>query len=78
MDFFKLKENKTSLRTEIVAGITTFMTMAYIIFVNPGILSEAGMPWEGVFMATIFGQSWAPSVWPFSPTTRLPWPRDGS
>lgn len=55
MDFFKLKENKTSLRTEIVAGITTFMTMAYIIFVNPGILSEAGMPWEGVFMATIFG-----------------------
>lgn len=51
---FKLKENKTNVRTEIIAGITTFMTMAYIIFVNPGILSDAGMPWEGVFMATIF------------------------
>ncbi len=51
---FKLKENKTNVRTEIIAGITTFMTMAYIIFVNPSILSAAGMPWEGVFMATIF------------------------
>jgi len=55
LGFFKLKENNTNLRTEIIAGITTFMTMAYIIFVNPSILSEAGMPWEGVFMATIFG-----------------------
>lgn len=52
---FKLKENKTNVRTEIIAGITTFMTMAYIIFVNPNILSDAGMPWDGVFMATIFG-----------------------
>lgn len=55
MSFFKLKENNTNVRTEIIAGITTFMTMSYIIFVNPGILSDAGMPWEGVFMATIFG-----------------------
>lgn len=54
MGFFKLKENNTDLRTEIIAGITTFMTMAYIIFVNPNILGDAGMPWEGVFMATIF------------------------
>lgn len=49
---FKLKENNTSVRTEIVAGITTFMTMAYIIAVNPNLLSMAGMPRGGVFMAT--------------------------
>lgn len=40
-DFFKLKENKTSVGQEIMAGLVTFMTMAYIIFVNPGILSDA-------------------------------------
>jgi adenine/guanine/hypoxanthine permease len=49
---FKLSENKTSVRTEIVAGITTFLTMAYIIFVNPSILSKAGMPFGAVFAAT--------------------------
>jgi adenine/guanine/hypoxanthine permease len=49
---FKLGENKTSVRTEIVAGITTFLTMAYIIFVNPDILSKAGMPFGAVFSAT--------------------------
>lgn len=43
MDFFKLKENKTNVKTEVVAGITTFITMAYIIFVNPQVLSWAGM-----------------------------------
>ncbi|KZL92206.1 NCS2 family permease [Clostridium magnum] len=41
--FFKLKENKTNVRTEILAGVTTFITMAYIIFVNPNILKLAGM-----------------------------------
>lgn len=51
--WFKLKENKTSVRTEVVAGITTFMTMAYIIFVNPGIVSETGMPFEAVMYATV-------------------------
>ena len=50
--FFKLKENNTTVRTEIVAGITTFLTMAYIIFVNPDILSKAGMPFGAVFAAT--------------------------
>ncbi len=50
---FKLKENKTDVRTEVVAGITTFLTMVYIIFVNPDLLSIAGMPKEGVFIATI-------------------------
>lgn len=50
--FFKLKENKTDVRTEVVAGITTFMTMAYILAVNPSILSAAGMDAGGVFTAT--------------------------
>ncbi|NMB98527.1 MAG: NCS2 family permease [Clostridiaceae bacterium] len=51
--FFKLDENGTNVRTEVIAGITTFFTMAYIIFVNPNILSLTGMPWDGVFVATI-------------------------
>jgi len=50
--FFKLKEHGTTVRTEVMAGITTFMTMAYILAVNPGILSAAGMPAGGVFTAT--------------------------
>src|SRR5690554_7951320 len=49
---FKLKENKTNVRTELLAGIVTFMTMAYILIVNPNILSEAGMDWGAVFTAT--------------------------
>ncbi|MDF2567882.1 MAG: xanthine/uracil/vitamin permease [Oscillospiraceae bacterium] len=51
--FFKFKENGTKLSTEVVAGFTTFFTMAYIIVVNPIILSKTGMPWGGVFLATI-------------------------
>jgi AGZA family xanthine/uracil permease-like MFS transporter len=51
--FFKLKENNTNVRTEIIAGITTFMTMAYIIFVNPDILSATGMDKGAVMTATI-------------------------
>ena len=49
---FKLGENKTTVRTEIVAGITTFLTMAYIIFVNPQILAVAKMPVSAVFVST--------------------------
>ena len=49
---FKLKANNTSVKTEVIAGITTFMTMAYILAVNPDILSVAGMPKGGVFVAT--------------------------
>ncbi len=49
---FKLKENKTNVRTEIMAGITTFMTMAYILAVNPDILSAAGMDKQAVLLAT--------------------------
>jgi len=51
--FFKLKENGTTVRTEVLAGITTFMTMAYILAVNPDILSVAGMDKNAVFTATV-------------------------
>ncbi|HDK7158363.1 TPA: NCS2 family permease [Clostridium botulinum] len=51
-NYFKLKENDTTFKTEILAGITTFMTMAYILVVNPGILSQAGMDFGAVFTAT--------------------------
>ena len=50
--FFKLKERGTDVRTEAMAGLTTFMTMAYILAVNPGILSAAGMDAGAVFTAT--------------------------
>ncbi|MEE8667057.1 MAG: NCS2 family permease [Bifidobacterium mongoliense] len=50
---FHLKENGTSVSTEIAAGLTTFFAMSYIIVVNPQILSQTGMPWGGVFLATI-------------------------
>lgn len=50
--FFKLQENKTTVRTEIIAGITTFMTMAYILFLNPNILSATGMDKNAIFFAT--------------------------
>ncbi len=49
---FHLKENHTDVKTEVVAGITTFMTMAYILAVNPIILSDAGMDSGAVFTAT--------------------------
>ncbi|SCY72608.1 NCS2 family permease [Alkaliphilus peptidifermentans] len=49
---FRLTENNTNVKTEIIAGITTFITMAYILFVNPDILSAAGMDFNAVFMAT--------------------------
>lgn len=50
--FFKLKENKTTVKTEIIAGITTFMTMAYILAVNPNILGATGMDKHALFTAT--------------------------
>lgn len=49
---FKLKEHNTTVKTEIIAGITTFFAMAYIIFVNPSFLSQAGMDYNAVMMAT--------------------------
>ncbi len=52
--FFKLKEHGTKVSTEVIAGLTTFFAMAYIIFVNPAMLSQTGMPYGAVFLATIF------------------------
>lgn len=52
---FALSERKTTVRTEILAGITTFITMAYILFVAPGVLSAAGMDPNAVFIATCLG-----------------------
>lgn len=57
--WFRLKENGTDVRTEVMAGVTTFMTMAYIIFVNPGIVSETGMPFEAVVIATAVSAAFA-------------------
>lgn len=50
--FFKVKESGSDIRTEVIAGITTFMAMAYIIFVNPGILQNAGMPFGALAVST--------------------------
>lgn len=49
---FKLKEHGTTVRTEVIAGVTTFLTMSYIIFVNPDILSTTGMDRNAIFVAT--------------------------
>ena len=51
--FFHLKKNGTKVSTEFIAGLTTFFAMAYIIAVNPQVLSQSGMPWGAVFLATI-------------------------
>ena len=53
--FFKLKEHKTNIRTELLAGLTTFVTMAYIIFVNPNIMANAGVDHGAAFVATCLG-----------------------
>ena len=51
-NYFKLSENGTNTKQEFIAGITTFMTMAYILIVNPSILSAAGMDAGAIFTAT--------------------------
>lgn len=51
--YFQLKENKTTLQTEIIAGISSFLATSYIIVVNPGILSQAGLPFNAVLTATV-------------------------
>lgn len=55
--FFHLKENGTTVSTEIMAGLTTFFAMSYIIFVNPKMLSQTGMPFGAVFLATILASA---------------------
>lgn len=59
---FHLKENGTTVRKEIIAGITTFMTMAYILSLNPGFLADAGMEWNRVFSAVAISSAIACAV----------------
>jgi AGZA family xanthine/uracil permease-like MFS transporter len=59
---FRLRENRTDVRTEILAGATTFVTLAYILFVNPNILKDAGMPVEATFAATCVASAFATLV----------------
>ncbi|MBX7146690.1 MAG: NCS2 family permease [Alphaproteobacteria bacterium] len=61
-NFFKLQENHTTIKTEIIAGFTTFLTMAYIIIVNPAILQETGMDHGAVFVATCLAASLATAI----------------
>src|SRR5271163_422298 len=59
---FHLAENKTTVRRELLAGLTTFMTMAYVVVVNPRILAEGGMPVDGVLFATCVSAAFATLV----------------
>src|SRR5262249_36427663 len=59
---FRLSENHTDVRTEVLAGTTTFVTLAYILFVNPNILKDAGMPVEATFAATCVASAFATLV----------------
>lgn len=59
---FHLEENQTTVRRELLAGLTTFMTMAYVVVVNPQILSESGMPVDGVLFATCISSAVATLV----------------
>lgn len=75
--FFKLKEHGTDVRTEVTAGLTTFFAMSYILFVNPAMLAQTGMPAQGVFLATIIGAVAGTLMMAFMPTyhtlKRLVW-----
>ena len=53
--FFKLSAHRTNIKTELLAGLTTFVTMAYIIFVNPNIMANAGVDHGAAFVATCIG-----------------------
>lgn len=54
-EFFKISARGSSVRTEVIAGLTTFLTMAYVVAVNPAILSQAGIPFSAALTATCFG-----------------------
>ena len=77
---FKLKENGTTARTEIVAGLTTFMTMAYIIALNPNLLTNfaTGTPlWNAVFMATCIASAIGMLVMAFAANKPFALAREG-
>ena len=62
---FKLKENGTTVKTEVIAGVTTFLAMAYILAVNPSILSASGMPSQAIFAATAISAAFATLIMAF-------------
>src|SRR5215472_242757 len=62
---FHLADKQTKVRTEVLAGLTTFVTLAYILFVNPAILKDAGMPAEATFAATCIASAFATLVMAF-------------
>ena len=73
---FQLKQNGTTVRTEVLAGLTTFMTMAYIIALNPNLLTNfdtGSSLWNGVFLATCIASALGTSAWHFSPTSLSAW-----
>jgi len=74
--FFKLKENKTTVKTEVVAGITTFMTMAYILAVNPSILSASGMDPMQFLLQLHWLPLWEQFVWHCFQIIPLLWRQD--
>ena len=67
---FKLSEHKTTVKTEVMAGITTFMTMAYILAVNPSVLGSTGMDTTAVLLATALASCWARCAWRLWQTCR--------
>jgi len=74
--FFKRAENQTTVRRELLGGLTTFMTMAYIIVVNPQILAQAGMPADGVLFATCISSAARRWSWACMRITQSRWRRE--
>jgi xanthine/uracil/vitamin C permease (AzgA family) len=72
--YFHLAENQTTVRRELLGGLTTFMTMAYIVVVNPQILAQAGMPADGVLFATYNSAPMARERFFSARTTSIPQP----
>ena len=62
---FKLKQNGTTVKTELIGGLTTFLAMAYILAVNPSILSASGMPAQAIFAATAVSAAFATMIMAF-------------
>ena len=69
---FHVKQNQTTVRRELLAGLTTFMTMAYVVIVNPQILAESGMPVDGCCSPLAFPSRWQRWLGDSGRITRLP------
>lgn len=70
---FKLREHGSNVRTEVLAGVTTFLTMAYIIFVNPMMMADAGIDPGAAFVATCLAAAIGSLVMACGPTTPSRW-----